>query len=65
MISMVTEIVHEGRPVFLCDVCGFGYKEREIADECEDYCTAYNSCSIEITAKAVYVPEKPTIKKQE
>ena len=33
---MVTEITREEGPVFLCDVCGFGYKEREITGECED-----------------------------
>lgn len=62
---MVTEREHGGETVFLCDICGLGYADRETARECEDYCKAHNSCSIEITEKAVYHPEKPTIKEPE
>ncbi len=62
---MVTESAHEGKPVFLCDICGFGYEVRETAEECEDYCRTYNSCSIKITEKAVYIPEEPKIKAPE
>jgi hypothetical protein len=62
---MVTERAHEGKPVFLCDICGFGYEGRETAEECEDYCSTYSSCSLKITAKAVYIPEEPKIKESE
>ncbi len=62
---MVTEIIREEGRVFLCDVCGFGYNERETSEECEDYCRTYNSCSIKITEKAVYFPEEPKIKEPE
>jgi hypothetical protein len=62
---MVTEREPEGRTVFLCDICGVGYVDRETAQECEDYCRTHNSCSIEITEKAVYHPEEPTIKESE
>jgi len=62
---MVTERAHEGKSVFLCDICGLGYKDRGTAEECEDYCRTHNSCSIKITEKAVYFPEEPKIKAPE
>ncbi len=53
---MVREL--EGRPgVFLCEECGLGYEEERTAKACEAYCRANASCSMEITAKAVYHPE--------
>ena len=57
----VTKSANEGKPVFLCDICGFGYEDRETAEECEDYCRTYNSCSIKITEKTGYIPEEPKI----
>ena len=38
---------------FVCDECGFGYKQRETAKMCEDYCKEHGVCSIGITKKAV------------
>ena len=47
-----------GRPnVFLCEECGFGYGDEKMARECEVYCKTHQSCSMTITAKAVYRPE--------
>lgn len=43
--------------VLLCEECGFGYADRGTAEACEAYCTAHQSCSMVITAKAVYRPE--------
>ncbi len=43
--------------VFLCEECGFGYGDERTARECETYCEAHQSCSMEITAKAVYNPD--------
>jgi hypothetical protein len=45
-----------GKEVCLCEVCGFGYADHSTAEACEEYCTANNSCSLEITRKAVYKP---------
>gem|GEM_PF-6791038 len=33
------------------------HKERETAEKCEAWCAAYQSCSFEITKKAVYIPK--------
>jgi hypothetical protein len=54
---MVSEREHEGKKVFVCDICGFGYSDRSKAQSCEDYCAKHKSCSIEITKDAVYTPE--------
>ncbi len=50
-------IQHKARTVYLCEVCGFGYGEAEIATSCENFCKTHNSCSFEITKKAVFKPE--------
>ncbi len=49
----------EGKTVFVCDICGLGYRERETAERCQDYCAAHRSCSLEIMKEAVYFPSKP------
>ncbi len=48
---------HKGKKVYLCEVCGFGYDSPEIALGCENFCKTHNSCSFEITRKAVFKPE--------
>ena len=54
------------KTVFLCDICGLGYADRQTAQDCEDYCrTHQGSCSTEISAKAVYVPGASTLPRKE
>ena len=60
---MVSEKKVEGKTVFTCDTCGFGYTKKETAEECENYCLENNSCSIKITKDAIYFPEKTKIPK--
>ena len=63
---MVSEKKVGNRIVFLCDICGLGYADRKTAQECEDYCRAHHdSCSAEISAKAVYVPGAQMLPKKE
>jgi len=63
---MVSEKNVGNRTVFLCDICGLGYAERQTAQDCEDYCRTHHvSCSAEISAKAVYVPGAPILPKKE
>jgi rubrerythrin len=50
---MVTKTQKDGEEVFLCEVCGFGYLDKETAQSCQDWCSSHHSCSIEITKKAV------------
>ena len=59
---MVTEKKIGRKTVFLCDICGLGYAEKKIAQDCEAYCIANpGSCSVEITKKAVYFPGMPSL----
>jgi hypothetical protein len=56
----VTEKKIGAKRVFLCGICGLGYLEKKVAQDCEDYCRAHaGSCSVEITKKAVYFPDMP------
>ena len=57
---MVSKKEHEDETIYTCDACSFGYRERETAERCEDWCTKNKSCSIEITKDAVYYPEPTT-----
>ncbi len=59
---LVTEKKIGNKTVFLCDICGLGYSEKNIAQDCEDYCRAHaGSCSAEISKKAVYLPGDPIL----
>ena len=39
--------------LYRCKECGFAYKEKELAKECEDFCKKHHQCSLEITRHAV------------
>ncbi len=51
--DMVKEITEQDQKLYLCDACGFRYKDAKIAQQCEDYCNKHQSCSREITKQAV------------
>ena len=50
---MVKQLTESDQKLYLCDACGFRYKDPEIAQQCEDYCNKHQSCSREITKYAV------------
>jgi hypothetical protein len=50
---MVKEEIKENKKYFICDECGFAYKEKDLAQKCEDWCNKYHSCNVEITKNAV------------
>lgn len=52
---MVKSIKKKGKKYFQCEECGFYYKEKALAQKCEDFCGKNKSCSIEITKHAVQV----------
>jgi len=35
---------------YVCGACGYRYKEREVAERCEKWCTERHSCNLEIIA---------------
>ena len=50
---MVKEEQYEGKTIYACSICGFGYETTELAQQCENYCKEHSSCSLEITKNAV------------
>lgn len=57
---MVTEKKVDGKTIFVCDICGLGYLNREIAQKCEDWCGKNpGTCNLQISQKAVYSPDTP------
>jgi len=46
-------MVRAYKNVFVCEVCGLGYRDEKTAVECEEYCNKFNSCNIDIAKKAV------------
>jgi len=39
--------------VFICQKCGFNYKEKQWTERCENWCKEHHSCNIEITKHAI------------
>ena len=50
---MVKETKKGGKAYYICEECGFAYGTGKLAQKCEDWCSAHNSCSLEITKHAV------------
>jgi len=50
------EFNDKGLNVYQCEICELGYAELKTAEQCEEYCNAHGSCSLEITRKAIYRP---------
>ena len=39
--------------IYICDACGFKYKDKEIADMCEKWCKEHKSCNLAIAKYAI------------
>lgn len=50
---MVEEIKASDGTLYVCERCRIRYRERTWAEKCEDFCSRYNACSIEIVKHAV------------
>lgn len=50
---MVKEEIKDNKKLYICEECGFVYKEKEWAEKCEKWCREKHSCNIEITKHAV------------
>jgi len=53
---MVKTEMYKGETVYVCEECGFGYRERRYAKMCEDFCRTHGACSMEIAKYAVMKP---------
>jgi len=52
-LTMVQNVLHKGKKAFECESCSFHYPTAELAQQCEDWCTAHHSCNLEITKHAL------------
>lgn len=52
---MVKEIKKDKTDYYVCEECGFAYKEKQLAKKCEEWCKKHNSCNIKITKYAVRI----------
>jgi len=48
---MVKIVEKEGRKEYVCEACGYRYKARELAEQCQSWCTKHHSCNLEIVAQ--------------
>lgn len=47
-----------GAEIFQCKICRFGYKNKDTAQKCQDWCETHKSCNLRITKNAVYFPKQ-------
>lgn len=52
---MVKQIKNKRKNYYICESCGFIYKDKETAQKCQDWCKKHNSCNLEITKNAINV----------
>lgn len=50
---MVVAKKSEGKNIYMCQECGFWYKEKDMAKKCEKWCKETNSCNLEIIKNAL------------
>lgn len=50
---MVREIREGVERRYVCEACGFVYRERIWAEKCQKYCGEHGACSLEIISHAV------------
>ena len=55
---MVKETTKDNKKYYSCEICGFTYEEKSTAEECQAYCKAHNSCSMEITKRAIQLKQE-------
>lgn len=57
---MVKEKQFEGKTIFVCEICGLGYLEKEDAQKCEEWCGKNpGTCNFQISQRAVYSASMP------
>lgn len=54
---MIKKIFVNGAKIYTCEICGFGYRDKDMAEKCQNWCTTHPSCNLEITKNAVYLPK--------
>lgn len=54
--TMVMQSKKNDRAVYQCEFCDMGYADLNPAQRCEEWCSTHDSCSLEVTRKAIYKP---------
>lgn len=52
---MVKEVEINGRKYFECEICKMDYKEKELAEKCQNWCSSHDSCNSEVIKLSVGV----------
>jgi hypothetical protein len=55
---MAEETNFKGKIVFKCLKCGWFYRDKELAEKCENWCRNHNSCNIEIAKHAIKIAQR-------
>ncbi|MFB6145935.1 MAG: hypothetical protein ABEJ99_05540 [Candidatus Nanohaloarchaea archaeon] len=42
-----------GEKAYICEECGLHYREKQVAENCEEHCRTRNACSLEMTRKSL------------
>jgi predicted Zn-ribbon and HTH transcriptional regulator len=50
---MVKESNIEGEVVYLCEKCGWSYKDKKIAEKCQSWCENHKSCNLKYQKHAI------------
>jgi len=50
---MVIKISKNNEKYYQCKICKLKYKEKHLAEKCQDWCIKHNSCNLEIIKKSV------------
>lgn len=54
---MVNRLEFNRSAVYMCEVCGYGYRNLETAEHCEQYCAIEMRSSPTIRQRAIYQPK--------
>ncbi|MBU5537361.1 MAG: hypothetical protein QXO57_00980 [Candidatus Aenigmatarchaeota archaeon] len=54
---MPQKILIGDKEIYKCVICGFGYKNKDLAEKCQNWCSTHKSCNLQITKNAIYFPK--------
>ncbi len=54
---MVKKTLVDDASIYKCGICGFGYKDKDMAQKCQNWCSVHKSCNLQITKNAIYFPK--------
>jgi hypothetical protein len=54
-VEMIVQVHRHDGVFYICDACGFAYRQKELAERCQSWCREHNSCSLDIIRHALFV----------